>query len=139
MLNQKVSTNLKRLRLLNDYTQDYVETSLDISHRTYSKIENGEGRIDLDRLETFAKFYKTDAITIITMSDDGSFVREAPGSKSIAEPIPSYGKADVALAKCEEKCNGLKKEIVLLKQQNNLKEKTIADKEMIIKLLTGEA
>jgi transcriptional regulator with XRE-family HTH domain len=138
MLNQKVGENLKKLRMLNDFSQDHVEMSCNISHSTYSKIENGTGPINMEKLETFAKFYKVDPVTIITMSDKGSFIRQQPEGKT-EEPKVDYGKTDVELAKEKGKNNELKKEIVYLKIQVRERDKTISDKEMIIDLLTGEA
>lgn len=144
MLNEKVGKNLKRLRMLNEYSQDAVEIACNISHGTYSKIENGTGKIDLDRLEAFAKFYKTDVVTIMTMDDEGSFKRQDPNKAGqAAEPKTKYiktdyRKTDVELARCQEKSKGYEKELLLLKRQLTERERTIKDKETIIELMTGE-
>lgn len=134
MLNATVGKNLRVLRIMNDYSQEDVEVAINLSRSTLSKIENGTGRIDLDRLEKFATFFKVDAITILTMSDKQ--VKKAGNNKVVNENISDYRKTDVELARCQEKVNGLKKDIVHLKQEISNYKSQVKDKDLIIKLLS---
>jgi transcriptional regulator with XRE-family HTH domain len=119
---------------MNDYSQEDVEVAINLSRSTLSKIENGTGRIDLDRLEKFATFFKVDAITILTMSDKQT--KKAGNNKVVNETITDYRKTDVELARCQEKVSGLKKDIVHLKQEISNYKSQVKDKDLIIKLLS---
>lgn len=136
MLNEQVGRNLKKIRLLNDLSQDAVEIALNLSHGTYSKIENGVGVIDLDRLEDFAKFYKTDIYSILKFSDTETY-KSAPSPKLVQEPSDNeYSFKDVELVRKEEKLVALQMKLELLKKDIEQKESIIKDKETIIELLT---
>ena len=135
MLNRTVGKNLRMLRLMHDYSQEDVELGVAVSRSTLSKIENGVGKIDLDRLEKFAKFFKVDVVTIITMSDKKEPYQKPTDPVDLSEYKTDYSKADVDLARCQEKVGGLKKEIAQLKQEVSQHKSQIKDKDLIIKLL----
>lgn len=135
MLNRIVGKNLKKLRKLNNYSQEKVEIALDISRSTLGKIENGVGRIDLDRLEKFAKFFKVDVLTILTMPNQEGYDKELIDPGVLSEKHAEYGKKDVDLAKYKEKTAGLKKELSYLKAELKNAKSQIKDKDMIIALM----
>ena len=49
-LNTKVAGRIRRLREAKGYSQEYVATRLNIPQNTYSRLENGDTKISLDRL-----------------------------------------------------------------------------------------
>ncbi|MBL4707104.1 MAG: helix-turn-helix transcriptional regulator [Flavobacteriales bacterium] len=138
MLNSVVGKNLRLLRIMNDFSQEDVEIGVDVSRSTLSKIENGTGKIALDRLERFAKFFKVEVITILMMAEN----RE---SYKLGQPIPTvndvqsdYRKTDVELARSQEKVGSLKKEVSYLKQELVVSKSQIKDKDHIIQLLSNK-
>lgn len=136
MLNERIGKNLRALRVINGYSQEQVEIAMDISRSTLSKIENGTGKIDLDRLEKFATFFKVDVINILAMNNKEKGYGSLVSDKVVKEVPTEYRKTDVQLARCEEKNTALKKEISLLKQELNTLKSQIKDKDLIIKLLS---
>ena len=141
MLNSKVGKNLRLLRIMNDYSQEDVEIGVDISRSTLSKIENGTGKIDLDRLERFAKYFKVDVITILTMSDNQAKYKKGKSKVELwADPVidSEYRKTDVELARSQEKVSSLKKETTMLRQEIGVYKSQIKDKDMIIALMSKE-
>lgn len=64
-----VAKNLKILRELYDYTQDYVADYLGISQNTYSLMERGETKITIDRLEHLSGLHKMDIADLLKYSD----------------------------------------------------------------------
>lgn len=60
-----VAKNLKILRELHDYTQEYVADYMGVSQNTYSMLERGETRITIDRLEALATLYNMDISDIL--------------------------------------------------------------------------
>jgi transcriptional regulator with XRE-family HTH domain len=69
-LNQKFAKKLKILREINNYTQEYVASVLDISQNAYSLIEKGTTKITLDRIETLAELFKVTPSELISINDN---------------------------------------------------------------------
>lgn len=125
--------------MMNNYSQDAVEIGVNVSRSTLSKIENGVGKIDLDRLERFAKFFKVDVKTIIALPANAAEYQKKVESTSVEEVVVDYRKADVELARCQEKMTSLKKEMSYLKQEIVQNKSQLKDKDMIIQLLSQQA
>lgn len=49
---------MKHLRLTNNYTQEYIAHELGISQKAYSKIENGEVCLSLDKMNVLSEIYQ---------------------------------------------------------------------------------
>jgi len=64
-MNEKTAQNIKHIRELKNFTQEYVANQLGISVRGYSKIENGETHLTLRRLEEIAIILGTSPIEIM--------------------------------------------------------------------------
>ncbi len=69
LMSSTIAKNLKTLRELHDYTQDYVADYLGVSQNTYSLMERGETRITIDRLETLATLYNMDLADILKFNE----------------------------------------------------------------------
>jgi len=52
---KKTIKKIKLLRLEKEYTQSYMGSLLDISQRTYGKLENGKIKLTVTRLEKISK------------------------------------------------------------------------------------
>lgn len=61
----QVHLNIKQIRELRNWSQDYIADSLSISTRAYSKIESGETQLSLNRLNEISKILELDPIQII--------------------------------------------------------------------------
>ena len=66
---KKLSHKLKVLREVNDFTQEYVASILDISQNTYSLIEKGETKLTIDRLEKLARLYNMDLVDLLQLNE----------------------------------------------------------------------
>ncbi|HYM94149.1 MAG TPA: helix-turn-helix transcriptional regulator [Chitinophagaceae bacterium] len=53
-----ICEKLKFLREKNDYSQEDVADALHISQNTYSLLETGKTKLDIERLFEIAEFYK---------------------------------------------------------------------------------
>lgn len=65
----QIARNIRLLRELHDYTQQYVADALDISQNTYSMIEKGETKLTVDRLGKLAELYQIDPMDILKMNE----------------------------------------------------------------------
>lgn len=57
MANLQLAGNLKKYRVANNYTQDYVSMKLNISRQAYSNYERGKRNPDIDLLVKLANLY----------------------------------------------------------------------------------
>lgn len=48
---QNLALSIRKIRELNDYSQEYMALSIGVSTKTYANIENGRSKIKLDYLE----------------------------------------------------------------------------------------
>jgi len=61
----ELGKKLRTLREIKGYSQEYVANEIDISQRTYSKIENGLAKIDIERLQKIANVLEVDLVNIL--------------------------------------------------------------------------
>jgi len=66
---EHLSTKLRVLREVHDYTQEYVAGVLEISQNTYSLIEKGESKLTIDRLEKLATLYRMNLADLINLNE----------------------------------------------------------------------
>ena len=69
----KVGNNIKKLRELKNYTQEYMATALNLSQNGYSKLERDETEMSLNKLESIAKVLEIDWRAILDFDDKHFF------------------------------------------------------------------
>ncbi len=62
---KKLLSTLKQARLQKNYTQEYLASELNISVRSYRKIESGETELTVSRLQHIARILEVDPVTFI--------------------------------------------------------------------------
>lgn len=111
-LNSKLmqySERIRKIRETKGFKQDYIADKLGISTTAYSKMENGETKITLDKLEKIAEVYKTDVESILKFDPHINFnVHNSP--KSAIGTNPVYHEN-------EKLVEQLKNEVSFLKEQ----------------------
>ena len=77
-----IVSNIKRIREQKGYSQDFMSIQLDMTQASYSRLENQESKLTLDRLQKIADILETDIPTLSDSSkltiqnqtnNDGSF------------------------------------------------------------------
>lgn len=138
MLNKTVGKNIRKIRLLNGFSQEAVAFAINVSHVTYNKIEQGNGKINIERLEKLAELFKVDINTILNFSSDGNEVKNLPSK--VNEPTPvTYNTKDVELAKYTQLNESLQLQVEMLTAELKLKDEVIRDKQTIIDLLSKQS
>ncbi len=61
----KTANKIRRIRNEKGFSQDYMSIQLGISQKTYRRIENGESKIDIDRLQAISKILEVDPMELI--------------------------------------------------------------------------
>ena len=78
--------NIKVIRELKNYTQDYVAGQLNVSTPTYSNIETGKTEVTLSRLEQLAQIFEVDYLQILSLDRSEMLNIVRPGTNSEAHP-----------------------------------------------------
>ncbi|MFH6991162.1 helix-turn-helix transcriptional regulator [Flavobacterium sp. FlaQc-48] len=86
----KINENIKSIRELKDYTQEYMALRLNITQAGYSKIEKGIIALSCDKLEEIVSIFEMDLISIIGF--ESSLYLKSDCMKSKA----SLGKEDLS-------------------------------------------
>ncbi|NOZ35135.1 MAG: helix-turn-helix transcriptional regulator [Chlorobi bacterium] len=56
----KIGENIRKIRMLKGYSQEYIASLLKISQRSFSKIERNEVNITWDRIQEISKILEVD-------------------------------------------------------------------------------
>ena len=75
-----VASNIRKIRELRNYTQDYLAAKLGISQNAYSKIELGYSKLTLERLFQISIILDVEAMQILSFD---SVVDDLPPSNGI--------------------------------------------------------
>jgi transcriptional regulator with XRE-family HTH domain len=68
-----VGNKIKKMRELNNFTQEGMAQKLNISPAAYSKLERDETEMTLSRLDEIAKIFKVDTQTILNFDEKQIF------------------------------------------------------------------
>lgn len=60
-----INENIKRIRELKEYTQEYMALMLNITQTSYNRIEKGKSPLSCDKLEEIVSIFEMDLISII--------------------------------------------------------------------------
>ncbi|WP_289660426.1 helix-turn-helix transcriptional regulator [Flavobacterium panacagri] len=67
----RINENIKTLRELKNYTQQYMALRLDMTQAGYSKIEKGASSVSFEKLEEIAAVFEMDVRNIISFDISG--------------------------------------------------------------------
>jgi transcriptional regulator with XRE-family HTH domain len=68
-----IGTNIKNIRELKNFSQEYVSTEIGLSQSTYSRIENGTAPVKIDTLQRIAEVLEVDLSTLISTTNIFNF------------------------------------------------------------------
>lgn len=66
MINNRVCTKIKILRLEKNFTQDYLAEQLNISQSYYAKIENGKKEMSIKMFFDILKILEVDILSFVS-------------------------------------------------------------------------
>jgi len=72
-----IGNNIKQIRELKNYTQEYVADEIEVSQSTYSRIENGTAPIKIDTLQRIAEVLDVDLNTLLSTTNNFHFNKAA--------------------------------------------------------------
>ncbi|TCP91228.1 helix-turn-helix protein [Cricetibacter osteomyelitidis] len=89
-LNQKVRT----IREINQWTQEEMAEKLNMSVNGYAKIERGESKLSLEKLEQIAHLFNMDALEFMNATQKGVYFLL---NDSVDNNVVYYGQSDEKL------------------------------------------
>lgn len=66
-----IQDKIRMLREFNQWTQDDMADKMEMSKNGYGKIERGESRMSLDKLEKIAQIFNIDIVELINQNEKG--------------------------------------------------------------------
>jgi transcriptional regulator with XRE-family HTH domain len=64
-----IGTNIKNIRELKNFSQEYMASEIDVSQPTYARIENGTTIPKVDRLQRIAEVLEVDLSTLLSSTN----------------------------------------------------------------------
>lgn len=117
-----VSDRIKKMRLSKNYSQEYMASQLGISQRAYSKLENDEVKIDVEKLLAISKTFEINPSELLDF--DSPQINNFTNNKTITNAVVNhYNKTQDELN--QEIITILKSENEQLKEQIVQKDKQI--------------
>jgi len=77
-----IARNIKQIRELKSYTQDYMAQELGISQSAYVKIEQGTTTLKIDRLQQIADILEVDLSTLLNTTNVFNIIFQAQATQS---------------------------------------------------------
>jgi transcriptional regulator with XRE-family HTH domain len=106
----KIGIKLRKLRMANGYSQEYLAEVLKVSQKTYSNMENDKSSISIDTLKKIAKEYNIDLLELIT---DGKVVQNnSSNDTSTINGIVHNNESQELIIQMKERIEELKQTIV---------------------------
>ena len=72
-----IGNNIKQIRELKNFTQEYVADRIEVSQSTYSRIEKGTTPIKIDTLQHIAEVLEVDISTLLSSTNIFNFNKTA--------------------------------------------------------------
>lgn len=109
-------SNLKVLREVNNYTQEYVATKIGVDQSTYSKLERNPKSLKADQAEKLAQLYDVTLTDILAGGVSISFSNNTIDKGYIHNHYEE--SIDKIVAAKDSEIKSLKEEIDYLREQN---------------------
>lgn len=94
-----ISDNLKRLRKINQFTQEVVAEKINVSRQSVAKWESGETLPDLESCMNLARLYNVKLDDLINHSEEESGVAVPPKGKFFFGKVKIGEKGDIVIPK----------------------------------------
>ena len=67
---------VRKIREIRNYSQEYMAIQLGISQKSYSRLENGQTRLYIYRLQEIAKILNIDIIQMFSFDENNIFKKD---------------------------------------------------------------
>lgn len=123
--------HIKELRIEHNYSQEYLANELDISQKTYSNIENGKTKLNLDHLIKLSKVFNMDMMGLFDVLSSA----DAKTIKNIKREHPKIKAKHIYHGVNGNISNDI---IHHMQERINTLERLVESKQTMIEILTKE-
>lgn len=126
----KTNEKIRQLRESHQWTQEEMAAKLSMSTQGYAKIERGDTRSNLDRLEQISEVFGIDVVELLAYGEDAqiNFNNSANNSTFTNSCLSIAGgnleleiqRLQLVLSHRDETIENLKREIALLAEMNEM-------------------
>lgn len=110
-----IGLNIRKIRELKGYSQDFMAQQLEISQRQYSRFEKNETEITLSKLEKISEILEVTSQQL--MGFDEKFIFQNQGAVFGATTQTNYAFSEKEREQYEKRINHLESEILFLRTQ----------------------
>jgi DNA-binding protein len=111
---------IKNLREMNGWSQEVMAERLDMSKNGYARIERGESKLNMERLEQIAEIFNIDVVDLISQEYERAiFVIGGDSSNNTGNNTTYYGNSDSLAAENEKLKLVIQHKDELLAQKDN--------------------
>tara|TARA_R110002072_G_scaffold20967_6_gene75458 strand:- start:2701 stop:3075 length:375 start_codon:yes stop_codon:yes gene_type:complete len=114
----KVGQNIRKIRELKGYSQEYVAGAMDISQRNYSRIEKNEIELNLSKLSKISEILEVSPQQILGF-DEKFFFSNCKNAYGATNQT-NYAYSEKEREQYENQINHLKGEVLFLRNQLEL-------------------
>jgi transcriptional regulator with XRE-family HTH domain len=68
-MSQQIGDNIRKIRELKGFSQEYMANHLGITQRAYSKVERQETKLCWDRITNISKILQIDTVDLVSFDD----------------------------------------------------------------------
>ena len=127
---------IKNLREMNGWSQEVMAERLDMSKNGYARIERGESKLNMERLEQIAEIFNIDVVDLISQEYERAiFVIGGDSSNNTGNNTTYYGNSDSLAAENEKLKLIIQHKDELLVQKDN---EIAALKKLVAALKAGQ-
>jgi len=72
---------IKKLRELRNYSQEYMAENIGVSQVTYSRMETGQTKLNISRMQQIAEVLEIDLIRLFSFDEDEIFCKTTPSQR----------------------------------------------------------
>jgi transcriptional regulator with XRE-family HTH domain len=77
-----IGTNIKNIREIKNFSQEYMASEIDVSQSTYARIESGTAIPKIDRLQRIAEVLEVDLSTLLSTTNIFNFTFSKTANQS---------------------------------------------------------
>lgn len=115
-MKSQLGEKIRKIRELKGYSQDYMADQLQMSQRSYSKLEREEIKLDWDRINAIATIFKIDPIDLISFDDSLIFNNCSQSGKFIESTLHNNFPKELK-EQYEKRIEQLESEVHFLREQ----------------------
>lgn len=112
----RIAYKIRKIRELKNLSQEYVATRMGLNQSTYSRIESGMQKLDIDQLLLLSKIFEVDSVDILNFDESHIFNAPHPPEENTTH-LTIHNLSQELIHSYESQIKALKEEIQYLRKK----------------------